>query len=121
MFGGWQPAKNILNLDERRRAPRYMGKLPVEMERGTGLTRDFSAVGVFFITERSAPIGSPIEFLITLDHSDLGYSYRIRCKGLVMRVEPTQGKAGVAVAIHSHSFEGLLEPEDMPEENTGKE
>jgi hypothetical protein len=112
-FWGWWLAENMLNFPERRRVPRYKGELLVEMERGTGITRDFSAVGVFFVTEQSPSVGEPIEIFIVIEHSDLGYPFRLRCQGSVLRVEPTRGKTGVAVAIHSYSFVGLQEPKDI--------
>jgi hypothetical protein len=69
------------------------------------MTRNYSAEGVFFVTEQSALVGAPIDFFVTISHSALGFSFRLRCKGLVMRVEPAQGKTGVAIAIDAYSFE----------------
>ena len=109
-----------MNSGERRRVARYMGKLPVVLERGMGITRDFSSMGVFFETEQSFSVGELTEFVLEIDHSDLGHSFRIRFQGLVLRVEPNGGKTGVAVAIISHAFEGLQEPEDIQNNSRGK-
>ena len=106
---------------EKRKAPRYSGKFPIELERGWSVTRDFSTVGVFFETDQSFSVGEIIEALLEIDHSDLGHSYRIRLRGCVLRVEPNQGKTGVAVAIHSFSFEGIQEPKDIRIESAGEE
>ncbi len=99
-----------LSFPERRKATRFRGKLPVELEQGTGLTRDFSALGVFFETDQSLTVGESIKFVIPLDYSDWGHPFRIRCQGEVLRVEPGGEKVGVAVAIHSYSFEEVQSP-----------
>ncbi len=112
-LAGLQPKENLLNSKEKRKAPRYRGKFPVEFKQGRGVTRDFSAVGVFFETDHSFSLGEIIEFIFAIDHSDLGCSFRIRLRGCVLRVEPNEGKTGIAVAIHSSSFEGVQEPKDI--------
>jgi len=43
---------------EERREPRHRGKLPVELEPGKSITRDFSGSGAFFETDRSFSPGS---------------------------------------------------------------
>jgi len=100
-----------MNFPERRKATRFKGKLPIEPEQGTGLTRDFSALGVFFETDQSLTVGEPIKFVIPLIYSDWGHPFRVRFQGEVLRVEPTGGKIGVAVVVHSYSFEGIDERE----------
>ena len=111
MFAGLWPAKSFLTSRERRRAPRYSGKLPVKLERGWGVTRDFSSVGIFFETDQSFSVGEIIGLVLEIIHSDLGRSFRIRFQGIVLRVEPSGEKVGVSVAIRSYAFEGLQEPE----------
>jgi hypothetical protein len=81
----------LLNFPERREATRFKGKLPIELEEGTGLTRDFSTLGVFFETDQSLAVGEPIKFVIPLDYSDWDYPFRICCEGEVLRVELTEG------------------------------
>jgi len=98
------------NFLERRKDPRSRGKLHVELERGTGVTRDFSALGVFFETEQALTVGEPINFVIPLDYSGWGHPFRIRCHGEIVRVEPVGVKMGVAVSISSYGFEGLQDP-----------
>jgi len=75
------------------------------------VTCDFSTQGVYFETDLSLSVGEPLKFVIPMEHSDLGPSFRIRCQGEVVRVEPTVGKIGVAVVVHSYSFEGIDERE----------
>ena len=114
-----QPTENSLNSREKRKAPRYRGKFPVELQRGWGVTRDFSTAGVFFETDQSFSVGENIEFFFAIDHSDLGYSLRIRLRGCVLRIEPNQGKTGIAVAIYSSSLEGFQEPKDIWSKSPG--
>lgn len=96
-----------MNFLERRRATRFKGKLPIELEQGMGLTRDFNALGVFFETDQSLAVGETVKFVIPLEYSDWGHPFRMRCQGEVLRVEPSGEKVGVAVAIRSYSFEEI--------------
>jgi hypothetical protein len=89
------------SFQEKRKAPRFQGQLDVELEKGTGVTRDFSTSGVYFETNRSFSPKDPIEFFMNLEHTDLVPQACVRCLGEVVRVEPMEEKTGVAVAIHS--------------------
>lgn len=92
---------------EKRRAPRHLGALPVELEGGKGITRDFSSSGIFFETDRSFSPGQPIEFTIMLEHADPAGPIRMKCRGEIVRVEESGQKIGVAATINSYSFEEL--------------
>ena len=87
---------------DRRRAPRFRVELLVEWDRGTGITRDVSAGGVFFVTQQMFSLGDPIECALVFDHLDPGHPVRLHCRGQVVRVEPIDGKTGVAVAITAY-------------------
>jgi hypothetical protein len=84
---------------DRRRAQRFWVELPVEWEHETGITRDISDGGVFFVTQRSCSPGDPIEFTLVFEHLDPDHPVRLQCRGQVVRVEQDDGKTGVAVAI----------------------
>lgn len=73
--------------------------LPVELEKGSGQTRDLSASGVFFETDESFAPGSPITFSLILGQEAAGEPLRIECAGKIVRIERREGKAGIAVAI----------------------
>ena len=92
---------------EQRQEPRHQGKLPVELESGKGITRDFSGSGVFFETDRSFSPGQPIEFSIVLEHIDPDRPVRLKCRGEIIRVEESGQKIGVAAAINSYTFEAF--------------
>ena len=79
----------------------------MELKKGVGVTRDFSASGVYFETDQSLAPPEPIEFFLILEHSELGPQVRVRCRGEVVRVEPKGEKTGIAVAISSYGFEGV--------------
>jgi hypothetical protein len=90
---------------ERRQAERSQVALPVQLEDGVGVTRDVSAAGVFFETERVLAVGTAIRLSLLLEHADPEGPLRLHCQGHVVRVEPGPGKVGVAVAITSYAFE----------------
>lgn len=98
------------SFQERRKAPRFQGRLDVELETGKGATRDFSTSGIYFEADRPFSTAEPIEFSMNLEHTELGPQARVRCHGEVVRVEPMGERRGVAVAICSFGFEGLQEP-----------
>jgi len=95
---------------EQRRATRHPAKLPVDLESGKGVTRDFSNSGIFFETDKSFSHGQPIEFSIVLEHLYPGRPVRLKCQGEVIRVEDKGQKVGVAATIGSYTIEDI-EPE----------
>ena len=85
---------------ERRQALRYSLELPVEVAGACGRTRDFSASGVFFETDRALTPGAPIRFSLLLGRASPGRRpLRLNCEGRVVRTESGKGRLGVAVAI----------------------
>jgi len=91
---------------ERRKEYRFRGALDVELEKGSGITHDLSASGVYFVTDQSFAPAEPIEFFLNLEHSDLGPLVRVRCLGEIVRVNSMGKRMGVAVAVSSYSFAG---------------
>jgi hypothetical protein len=69
------------------------------------VTRDFSTCGVFFETSQACGQGECIEFTVVLEHVDPGHLVCLRCRGQVVRVEPRNTGAGVAVAITAYRFD----------------
>ncbi len=95
----------MTNSPERRQATRFKGTLSVKWKKGAGITRDFSASGIFFETDQFFSSGEPVEFALKLEHFDPGRSVHLRCKGEVVRVERSEEKMGVAMVINSYRFE----------------
>lgn len=96
---------------EIQRAHRHRGATPVELKNGKGITRDFSSTGIFFETDKSFTQGQPIDFTIVLENVDPNRPVRVKCQGEIVRVEESEHKIGVAVAISSYNFERLQDPE----------
>jgi PilZ domain-containing protein len=90
---------------DRRQARRYRLALPVELEHGTGLTRDISASGVFFKTNSSFRLGETIRFSLVLEYADPSGPLRLHCQGEIVRVERYEGTVGVAVRFTSCWFD----------------
>jgi len=68
-------------------------------------TRDVSFRGLYFTTEKALEVGSQIEFILTLPKQITLATYvHIHCNGLVVRVEPNQGRTGVAAQIERYEF-----------------
>lgn len=98
-----------MKFPEQRKSVRFPGQIPVVFRQGTGLTRDYSADGVYFVTGQTMSLGEQIELVMLLDHQSMVSGVRLRCSGNVVRVEYHEGGAGVAVATTKHLFE--LAPE----------
>jgi hypothetical protein len=98
----------MVKISEQRREPRHTGRLPVELESGKGLTRDFSGSGIFFETEKSFSLGQSIEFTLVLEYIDPGHPVRLKCRGKIVRVEEKGQKIGVAASIQSYTFGEFL-------------
>jgi hypothetical protein len=98
---------------ERRAARRFSMMLPVKVRfpegdafaELNGETRDVSYRGLYFLTEATPEAGSSIEFVLTLPQQiTLAGDVHIRCYGRVLRVEPHDGRRGVAARIDRHEF-----------------
>ena len=92
------------HLPDRRQARRYHVVVPVELDTGTGVTRDVSEVGVLFETTTVMHLGEVIEFALLLGQFDPAGSYRVRCSGEVVRVGERDNVYAVAVQLHSYSL-----------------
>lgn len=99
----------FVNFIEQRKSERFHGELAVELKQGHGLTRDYSADGIYFVTDLRMAVGEQVELVLKLDHQNQGRAVRLRCLADVVRVVPEAEKQGVAVAITKHLFE--LAPE----------
>jgi hypothetical protein len=98
---------------ERRAARRFSMMLPLKvrfseeddvLER-QGETRDVSFRGLYFMIEARVEAGTPIEFVLTLPQQiTLAGDVHIRCYARVLRVEPLDGRRGVAARIDRYEF-----------------
>ena len=92
---------------ERRQAFRFPITLPVELEQGTGITRNISTSGVFIETDQVFLTGVLIRLTLLLELMCSAISTRLHCRGKIVRVEREKEKKGVGVAFTSYWFEPL--------------
>ena len=77
---------------------RYKLSVPVQLNEGIGTTRDISTSGIFFETDSAHSIGDTIRLVLNFAHETL------QCEARVVRVEPSNGRFGVAVELKSYVF-----------------
>lgn len=81
---------------ERRKHPRIITRLPLELEHDTlsvtAETKDLSCAGVYCQTDTSLPLMSKVAIIMFLPYASPNgttTTKEIRCKGVVVRSEPT--------------------------------
>jgi len=97
---------------ERRTSRRFTMALPLTVRSAgpsgnewRGQTRDVSFRGLYFLIEADFTPGSPIEFILTLPREiTMAGDVNIRCFAQIVRVEPHNGKRGVAARIDRYEF-----------------
>jgi len=90
---------------EPRQSQRVNAEVTVRLEnRASGLTRDISPNGVYFVIGDKVEPGQVIRF--TLEFEDrAGGPLHLNCAGEVVRVEEAGGKRGIAVKIIEQKLE----------------
>ncbi|MGA9526494.1 MAG: PilZ domain-containing protein [Terriglobales bacterium] len=92
-------------------APRFPIKLPVAMKSGlrasTIETENISANGVLFRMDADIPVGSAVDFTISLPAQVVGAQadVQVDCRGRVVRCFSDGGQRGVGVVIDEYRFE----------------
>jgi hypothetical protein len=87
--------------------------LPVRFPGGTGVTRDVSTSGVYFLSEGSFEEGQQVSLTITLQHADPAGPLEVTCRGRVVRAEGPEVGTGarpvrrVAMAIDTNGFDAF--------------
>jgi hypothetical protein len=101
------------NPAERRASRRFTMTLPLTIRGGgpngeierQGQTRDVSFRGLYFLIDADFEPGSPIEFVLTLPREiTMAGDVHIRCFAQIIRVEPHNGRKGVAARIERYEF-----------------
>jgi hypothetical protein len=87
--------------DKKRGAVRIEAAVPVELEKGSGVTTNFSQAGVYFVSDQTFALGDCIPFTLLLDEPSSRQELRMECYGCVVRVEAHGAKVGTAVTIDS--------------------
>ncbi|MFY9559771.1 MAG: PilZ domain-containing protein [Terriglobales bacterium] len=92
-------------------APRFPIKLPVALKSGAGgktvETENISANGVLFHMDADVPVGSAVDFTISLPADVVGAEadVQVDCRGRVVRSFQDGGRRGVGVVIDEYRFE----------------
>jgi len=92
-------------------AARFPVKLPIAVKAGTEVraaeTQNVSANGVLFEMDADMPVGSPVDFTISLPADVVGSDadVRVDCRGRVVRSFEDGGRRGVGVVIDEYRFE----------------
>ena len=118
-----EPAKGTVENSKNRRgytdvqgAPRFPIKLPVALksaDTGSGVwgksveTENISANGVLFRMDADVPVGSAVDFTISLPADVVGAKtdVQVDCRGRVVRSFEDGGRRGVGVVIDEYRFE----------------
>lgn len=92
-------------------AARFPVKLPIHLKSQAGETDtesdNISANGVLFHHDVDMPIGSTVDFTISLPAEVVGadHDVKVECRGRVVRAEEQDGRRGVGVVIDEYRFE----------------
>lgn len=92
-------------------AVRFPIKLPMSVKSQTGeshtQTENISSNGVLFQMDADMPVGSPVEFTLSMPATILGaeVDVRVDCRGRVVRNANDGERRGVGVVIDEYKFE----------------
>jgi hypothetical protein len=114
-------SKNRMGYTDVQGAPRFPIKLPVALKspiNAPGLTgndvagktietENISANGVLFRMDADVPVGSAVDFTISLPADVVGAAadVQVDCRGRVVRSFADGGRRGVGVVIDEYRFE----------------
>lgn len=87
-------------MNERRRAERLPITIPIELSKGTGVTRDVSGLGVFFHSQFPFEREEEVEFLLRIPDA-----VHIRCRGRVVRADFDRETMQYGVAFTIDDFD----------------
>ena len=104
-------ANNRKHYTDVQSAARFPVKLPIAVKSDAGVqpaeTQNISANGVLFEVDADMPVGSPVDFTISLPADVVGSAedVRVDCRGRVVRSFEDGGRRGVGVVIDEYRFE----------------
>jgi hypothetical protein len=104
-------SKNRKGYTDVQAAPRFPIKLPVALKAGSNgnaaETQNISANGVLFRMDADVPVGSAVDFTISLPADVVGAEadVQVDCRGRVVRSFDDGGRRGVGVVIDEYRFE----------------
>ena len=86
-----------------RHEDRFSADLPLKLEGGTGIARNVSANGIYFVTDLSLQQGAPVRFTLEFNNFASG-PIAVNCIARIVRVEKQGASNGIAAAISSFEF-----------------
>ena len=104
-------SKGRKHYSDMQSAPRFPLKLPVAVKSETGArvaeTENISANGVLFQVDADMPVGSMVDFTISLPKDVVGAEADVQldCRGRVVRSFDDGGRHGVGVVIDEYRFD----------------
>jgi hypothetical protein len=104
-------SKGRKHYSDMQSAPRFPLKLPVAVKSETGArvaeTENISANGVLFQVDADMPVGSMVDFTISLPKDVVGAEADVQldCRGRVVRSFDEGGRHGVGVVIDEYRFD----------------
>jgi hypothetical protein len=106
-------------VSEARTGKRFPLQLPTRIHtcgsthEHLGLTNDLSAAGVYILAGSEFEVGAVVDFEIALPEELAGGRVRLRCRGRVVRIEPSapQNASALGVACVIDSYELVRDSE----------
>ena len=89
----------MLVIEEKRRAERIPLEAPVLLANGSGVSRDMSESGIYFVTDQHLAPGSVVNLKVHLDFICPDKRVQFDCQIEVLRVEKAGDKFGVAASL----------------------
>jgi len=106
-----ESSKSRKHYIDMQSAPRFPLRLPVAVKSETGAqaaeTENISANGVLFQVDAEMPVGSMVDFTISLPADVVGADADVQldCRGRVVRSFDEGGRHGVGVVIDEYRFD----------------
>ncbi len=103
-------SSNVLGTDPVRTAVRFPLRLEIVVATSEreyrAMTEDVSSNGVLFTAEEVPPVGSNVEFRLTMPAAVMGSSEDVllHCIGRIVRQELTKGNSKAAAVIDEYSL-----------------
>lgn len=99
---------------QKRATERIEVEVPVHLETGSGISRNVSLSGIYFLTDQTFEEGKRFRFTIEFEFAIPGRPIHLDCTAQVLRMEHQGEKLGIAARIDDLTY--LREGEDAAAE-----
>ena len=89
---------------QKRATERIEVEVPVHLEKGSGISRNVSLSGIYFLTDQVFQEGICFRFTIEFEFAIPGRPIHLDCEARVLRVETQGEKMGVAARIEDFTY-----------------